>query len=171
MTHVNSHGSTSHPRVECRYREFNCDFCKRASHLELVCRQKNNDKPTVSPIRVIYQLRKVNQRAKSINRSTHLSLRINDQDCALELDTVADHTILNVTASKKLRSPSLQRSALQSQCYSGQPLIVRSGYDRLARSTFPLLSLQWMKTMKMDLNLLIHEPNNIQRPTGKSTID
>ncbi|CAF1306321.1 unnamed protein product [Didymodactylos carnosus] len=55
-------GSTNHPRSECKYREFTCNFCKRSGHLERVCQKKKDGKKTTKQVKTSHKLKHVNQR-------------------------------------------------------------------------------------------------------------
>jgi predicted aspartyl protease len=98
------------------------------------------------------------------------------------LDTGADSTIISVNDWKKLGSPNIHRSDLKLECYSGKPLNVKDECQVKVDhngQTFhllmvvvhevgtPLLGLQWIREMQLNLNNLIYGSNYSQRPIGK----
>ena len=161
-------GSTQHLRANCKFRERLCNHCQRKGHLERVCRQKT-DKPTHS-VHTIYKLAPANSSPSSSARSTMVSLQVNDVPLQFELDTGTLHTIVSHRDWQRLGSPQLRPTTLTLTCYGGQSLVVRGesvvsvrhGQQRHDLSLVvidndgpPLLGLHWIRTLRLDLNLLV----------------
>jgi hypothetical protein len=175
-------GATNHPRSQCKYRDFTCNFCKRSGHLERVCRQKKDEKKITKRITTSQTLRHVNQRKQSTSGSTTVLLHVNGHDCTFELDTGADNTIISVKDWQNMGSPTIRPSPLTLECYSGKPLRVKGQCDVIVHygsQTFnltmivvhgtgsPLLGLQWMTAMQIDLNRIVHGSNYVRRSVCK----
>ena len=166
-------GSVNHRRIDCKYREFTCNFCEKKGHLERVCRQKTDSNPT-NHISTIFKL------GTSVQPTIHpltISLLVNGHMCAMEIDTGAMNTIIGIPEWYKIGCPTIRPSKLRLKCYSGSMLTVKGecmvnvrynnqSFDLplvVVDSSSPsLLGLQWISPMKLDLNHVIHGFNNGQ---------
>ncbi|CAF1541629.1 unnamed protein product [Rotaria sp. Silwood1] len=175
-------GSTRHLRSKCRYREFICNFCKKTGHLEKVCRQKKNEKLSTKHIATIYKLNCSNQTNQSIKHSSTIPLKVNGYDFTFELDTGTFNTIISMEDWYKLGSPTIHPSKLKLKCYSGNALKIKGECNVKVQyqnqsynlsmiiiygASPPLLGLQWINIMQLDLNQLIHAQHSVQHSIHK----
>ncbi|CAF3680882.1 unnamed protein product [Rotaria sordida] len=175
-------GSTNHLRSKCRYREFTCNFCKKTGHLEKVCRQKKKEQSSTKHISTIYKLDCPNQIKQSINHSSTISLKVNGYDVTFELDTGTFNTIISMEDWYKLGSPTIRPSKLKLKCYSGNILKIKGEcnvkvqYENqnynlsmiiIHGASPPLLGLQWINIMQLDLNCIIYGQNSVQHSIHK----
>jgi transposase InsO family protein len=178
-------GSDKHLRSTCKYRDFICNFCKRIGHLEKVCRRKKNDKSSTKHITTIFKVDgfyRIKRSPAESSTSSTISLHVNSYDFTFELDTGTFNTIIGIQDWKKLGSPPIRSSTLKFKCYSGYSLKVKGEcyvqvkykekhynlpmiiiYD----TNPPLLGLQWIKTMQIDLNQLVYRQNPVQSSINK----
>jgi transposase InsO family protein len=171
-------GSTKHFRSTCKYRNFICNFCKKTGHLQRVCRKKTEEKIiTTKHITTIYKLNCSNEKKQSRYSST-IPLQVNDRQITFELDTGTFNTIINMDDWYKIGSPPIHSSKLKLKCYSGNTLKVKGKCNvkvQYKKQSYnlsmiivygknpPLLGLQWIKIMQLDLNRIIHEQNSIHK--------
>ena len=106
-----------------------------------------------------------------------MELLVNDLRLVFDVDTGSEYTIIGYKEWERLGSPSLRRSSLKLECYQGQPLDIqgecevtveyngkRSKHNMVVikEEGIPLLGLQWMQDLDIDLNLLVHKTNRIK---------
>lgn len=175
-TVCDSCGSAQQTRNKCRFREYTCNFCKRSGHLERVCRQKRLDRDVAKHVSSIYTVKHTDSTSSCIR----LPLVLNNVKVELELDTGSSNTIIDIATWKRIGAPTLSRS--QYQLYSGNSLPVKGQCDIAVQynnrsfnlrmivvhgDRLPLLRLQWISALQLDLNKLVHgtmsTPPNIRK--------
>ena len=168
-------GSPKHLRSNCKYRDYVCNFCQKNGHLEKVCRQKKTQhvstkhSTTISKLNSTYSISSTNQWSDS---SCMISLEVNGNPITFEIDTGSSHTIISKSDWIRLRSPPLSSSNLRLNCYSGNHLPITGECsvpvkhdDRIHHLKLivvhdaypPLLGLQWIRSLQLDLNNLVRD--------------
>ena len=104
-----------------------------------------------------------------------ISLPVNFYPITFEIDTGSSHTIISSSDLRHLRSPVLSSSDLRLQCYSGQSLklrgkcVVSVNYNDhhyqlplivVDNVNPPLLGLQWIRALQLDLKKFIHDTSS-----------
>ncbi len=95
------------------------------------------------------------------------SLEVNGNPIAFEIYTGSSHTIITMSDWRRLGSPVLSSSKLRLKCYSGNGIglvgegLVPVQYNNhisqlksivVQDAHSPLLGLQWIRSLKLDLN-------------------
>jgi transposase InsO family protein len=173
-------GSTKHLRSNCKFRDYTCNYCKKNGHLEKVCRQKKNEQLSTKHITTVSKLNSSNlsiSPIRSLDFSCMISLEVNGNPITFEIDTGSSHTIISMLDWHRLQSPTLSSSTLRLKCYSGKSLaisgecVVPVKYNNhtynlqlivVQDAHPPLLGLQWIRFLHLDLNHLIRDaqPDN-----------
>jgi hypothetical protein len=166
-------GSTKHLRSQCKFRDYTCNYCKKNGHLEKVCRRKKTEQRSTKHITTVAKLNSSNSHTSTIqsfDSSCMLSLEVNENPIAFEIDTGSSHTIISMSDWRRLGSPVLSPSKLRLKCYSGNGIgLVGEGLVPVQYNNHishlklivvqdahpPLLGLQWIRSLKLDLNKLI----------------
>lgn len=117
----------------------------------------------------------MNKDKKSMCYSSTVRLQVNGYDFTFELDTGTYNTIINVHDWNQLAAPAIHSTNTQLRCYSGANLEIKGECHTIvqhANQTYnlpmlivtgthpPLLGLQWIKILKLDLNNIIHGHND-----------
>ena len=168
-------GSTKHLRSNCKFRDYTCNYCKKNGHLEKVCRQKKNEQLSTKHITTISKLNCSKSSISTIpalNSSCMISLEVNGNPLTFEIDTGSSHTIISKLDWHRLQSPPLSSLKLQLKCYSGKYLAILGecfvpvNYNNhiynlqlivIQDAHLPLLGLQWIRLLQLDLNNLIRD--------------
>ncbi|CAF4000619.1 unnamed protein product [Rotaria magnacalcarata] len=170
-------GSTKHLRSTCKFRDYACNFCEKNGHLEKVCRQKKNEQLSTKHITTVAKLISFNSctsTAPLSNSSSMFSLEVNGNSITFELDTGSSRTIISKSDWHHIHSSALVSSKLRLKCYSdtyltiiGECLVPVMYNNRVYHLKLiivqdarpPLLGLQWIRSLRLDLNKLIHDDN------------
>lgn len=174
-------GSTKHHRSKCKYREFVCNFCKKHGHLERVCKQKDKQNLT-KHISTIFKLNNAHRIEQYNKYSATISLLVNDHCTKFEIDTGTYHSIMSVKDWYFMGKPTLNPSNLKLKSYGGTSIQVKGEchvkveYNNkiynlsliiIYGNGDPLLGLQWVNVLKLDLNTIIQSQNSIKCQVNK----
>jgi transposase InsO family protein/predicted aspartyl protease len=122
----------------------------------------------------LFKLDHINKIDRIKTCSSIVTLLINGRRFTLELDTGSTNTIISEQDWKKIGSPSIHPSKYKLKCYSGQMLQVKGecevnvnhGKQNFILSmivvhgnSLPLLGLEWIKSLKLDMNSIVHGSN------------
>ena len=185
-------GATNHLRSSCKFRDYTCNYCTKNGHLEKVCRQKKNEHLSTKHLTTVAKLNSSTSSTSSTSlsySSSILPLEINGNPITFEIDTGSSHTIISMLEWHRLNSPTLSSSKLRLKCYSGNSLaitgecVVSVKYNNhiynlklivVQEAHPPLLGLQWIRLLQLDLNKLIRgvQSNNphIHQVANSSTL-
>ena len=100
---------------------------------------------------------------------------MNDYELSFEIDTGTFNTIISVHDWNKIGSPKIHPSTFKLRCYSGNDIKVKGECNVSVKynnhvynlrmivvfgSNLPLLGLQWIRIIKLDMNSIIHSQIN-----------
>ncbi|CAF1605744.1 unnamed protein product [Adineta ricciae] len=169
-------GSNKHMRSSCKFRDYICNYCTKKGHLEKVCRQKKTEQLSTKHITSVAKLNALNSStstSRSFDSSSMLGLDVNGSIITFEIDTGSSHAFISKSDWLRIHSPTLSPSPLRLKCYSDTYLAiigecsVSVTYDNqvyrlkliiVQDAHPPLLGLQWIRSLQLDLNRLIHQP-------------
>jgi hypothetical protein len=168
-------GSTKHLRSNCKFRDYTCHYCNKNGHLQNVCRQKKNEQLSTKHITTVSKLNSSNSPSSTtrlLDSSCMISLEVNATPITFEIDTGSSHTIISMSDWHRLQLPPLSSSKLRLKCYSGTSLSITGEcfvpvkYNNhiynlklivVQDAHPPLLGLQWIRLLQLDLNNLIRD--------------
>lgn len=161
-------GGTSHQANVCRFKELNCNYCKKKGHIAKVCLSKSNN--NVIDLLSLNHVNTINEFEKYLIR-----LNVNGHEVCFEIDSGCPVSIINSSLRNKLfKNIPLGLADKQLRSYCGKtihvlgtlkvnvkiddkcttlPLYVVES-DRL-----PLLGREWLSRLKIDLNKFIYDCN------------
>jgi predicted aspartyl protease len=150
-----------------------------------VCRNKKEEqeqeKSSANHVSTIYKVNGTIRNDQSRSYSTIVPLQVNNHNLNFDLDTGTNHTIINVKDWRNIGSPIIRPSTTKLQSYNSIRLQVKGQCNvrvNYKGKTFnlimivvhgtglPLLGLQWIKSMEIDVNDIVHGTNYI-RPVNK----
>ena len=169
-----------HIASQCRFRDYECHYCKKKGHLASVCRKKKaKDKGDTDSSKdqaqtnVVgseeesedYSLFKVTGNAS--NKPLLASVLVNGVSVEMEIDTGASVSLMGEDTYRLVQDPEkpLQRSTAKLHTYTGEPIKVLGSTEVLVQHNSqsmtlplivmkgkgsPLLGRNWLSMLKLD---------------------
>ena len=162
-------GGNNHHHSKCRFKDYECRFCKKRGHLARVCRSKakqaqpgakQGQKPRAHQLTddapshdegqeedIAYLLHQ--QSSKRNSKPIVTTVKINETEVEMEVDTGATYSLISMDTYRRLwpdqRKPILRKTDVTLRTYTGEKVIIR-GCIRV--------SVKY-QSQQEDLNLLV----------------
>ena len=179
-----------HDPTKCRFREYDCHYCKKKGHLAAVCRKKQAEaaqtaqqahRVEVAPSEQgrEYNLYHVND--KGSTKSLIVDIKLNGQLTQMEVDTGASVSLLGEVHFKPLREKgaTLRPSSAKLSTYTGETIQVLGIADvkveyKGQTATLPLLVIpgagppllgrDWLNVLRLDWKSIfqVHSQRSLQ---------